>query len=149
MWEDYYAILEADINDSFELLFDKYRDAVEKAVTKRNNGENVEAELILIDEASRMLFFDYSRKMYDEEYKKYIDAKNKHLRENEEAFVFELKNNPDLEYEISEAKRLAPTTVGDIEAVLSPPIKEIIKEGVRNTLNSILNFFKNLTKRNK
>lgn len=149
MWEDYYAILEADINDSFELLFDKYRDAVEKAVTKRNNGENVEAELILIDEASRMLFFDYSRKMYDEEYKKYIDAKNKHLRENEEAFVYELKNNPDLEYEISEAKRLAPTTVGDIEAVLSPPIKEIIKEGVRNTLNSILNFFKNLTKRNK
>lgn len=149
MWEDYYAILEADINDSFELLFDKYRDAVEKAVTKRNNGENVEAELILIDEASRMLFFDYSRKMYDEEYKKYIDAKNKHLRENEEAFVYELKNNPDLEYEISEAKRLAPTTVGDIEAVLSPPIKEIIKEGVRNTLNSFLNFFKNLTKRSK
>lgn len=149
MWEDYYAILEADINDSFELLFDKYRDAVEKAVTKRNNGENVEAERILIDEASRMLFFDYSRKMYDEEYKKYIDAKNKHQKENEEVFVYELKNNPDLEYEISEAKRLAPTTVGDIEAVLSPPIKEIIKEGVKNTLNSFLNFFKNLTKRSK
>lgn len=143
MWEDYYAILEASPCDSFDEIFEKYKKAVEKAVARRRAGENVDDLLLRIDEASRILFFEHSRNIYDEEYKKYISEKKSFLGV-EEDFHYEVQNNPDLEQQIIEAKRLAPTTVEDIEVVLSPPLKEIIKEGAKNTLLSFYHFFRNL-----
>lgn len=143
IWEDYYKILDADISDNFDVIFDKYKESVRLALQDRENGQNVDTRLLLIEEAGRVFFNDNLRELYDTEYKLYAQW----LKDHPECDInkYKLSDNELLQFELSDVKRLALTTVGDIGDVCGPPILKIVVDMFVMTWRNIINFFKRKT----